>query len=273
MIDFTSLLQAINEPRARRGRPPRDSLDALRTRIWYWHVKIASGMTDYALNDRFFSDGTYRSKGEVPTKRFERIRRRGVVPRDAGPVSLIGRVDQLGSCRGTASIFRSRFWKLLEQPKMELRTLKSFIHEQALVLGLSRFDSGPPLTSLQQDLARQEGIDRLVATGSLDAIALLGALYKEALFFSQLEIAISLRKAFLLSVMAYHELLQKHASDEHIRRFAKELQRDAYELHQVAINRVLFPGREDATPGEHAEVQYPFVATDEINAAIDESSL
>lgn len=122
----------------RRGRPPRDPLDTLRARIWYWHVKITSGMTDYQLNQCFIGSRTIPKRGDIPGKAFERIRRVGVVPRHGDESGLVERVDSHVSGYGTGAVFRSDFWLLLREPDMELSELKRFIWGLSLLLGVSR---------------------------------------------------------------------------------------------------------------------------------------
>lgn len=251
----------------RRGRPPRDPLDALRARIWYWHVKVASGMTDYQLNQCFIGSRTIAKRGDIPTKAFERIRRVGVVPSDGDESGLVERVDQHEAGYGTATIFRSNFWQLLRRPDMELCELKDFIWGQSFLLGVAR----PKRTELMGKERRRNvrfgltkeymgGVSLIARIGTLDGAALLGALYKEALQFGETEIATMLKGTYISTMSKYAEELQRHANELHIARFSKQLWRDSNDVLELAVKRVIFTASELAAPGEHAEVRVPFSA-------------
>lgn len=261
------LAAGATEAARRRGRPPRDPLDALRARIWYWHVKIASGMTDYQLNQCFIRSRRVPMRGDIPSKAFERIRRVGVVPNDGDEPGLVEKVDQHVSGYGTAAVFRSDFWRLLRRPNMELRDLKRFIWDLSFLLGVARPNhmevwGKECQKKVKFGLTRAyvDGVSLITGIGTLSSAALLGALYKEAVQFGETEIATLLKDGFISTMSKYAEELQRHAKELHIARFSEQLWRDSFELSDIAVRRVIFTASEVAAPGDYTEVRYPFSA-------------
>lgn len=252
----------------RRGRPARDPLDALRARIWYWHVKIASGMTDYQLNQCFIGSRSVAKRGDIPNKAFERIRRDGVVPSDRDESGLVERVDRHESGCGTATVFRSGFWWLLRRPDVELHELKHFIWDLSFLLGVARpshdevWGKGRRMR-VKVGLTREhaDGVSLVTSIGTLTSAALLGALYKEAMQFGETEAATLLKDGFISTMVKYTDGLQRHANKSHIKRFSEQLWRDSRALCELAVNRIIFTASEIAAPGDHAEVLYPFSAS------------
>lgn len=251
-------------PRPRRGRPRRSPLQTLRARTWYWHVKILSGLSDYELNNRFLYADQPRAPGEPQTKGFERIRARGVVPSDARHGNLIDRVDAVELYRGTAGVFRSRFWDLLQEPDMSLGDLKVLIGELSLIVGLARprhvdiWGAGPGRPRIGLNANYRCGLELLSRVGTLDSAALMGALYKEALCFGETEVGTVLKTAFISAMVAYSDKMQAHIEDRHITRVAQDLSRHAPDLCETAIERVLHTAKGAVAAGDHAEIYYAF---------------
>lgn len=275
--DLLSQLGIELRVRPRRGRPLRDPLEALRACIWYWHVKVVSGLTDYQLNARFAKE-IGKNREEIP-KVFERIRRDGVVPQDVPGSGLIDRVDADDSCRGTAWIFRSNFWELLKDPDLSIQRLKIQITEQSRLLGVGRITSSEAWgkgikpghgRTIDSPVDYQRGVSMLTEFGSLESATLLGLLYKEAIAFGEPELATQLKFGFMSTMVSYVERLQKYSDLPSIARHASEYNRDIHYFREFAINRVIFTGREESMLGDHGEVHHPFFRLSE--ASREESS-
>ena len=258
-----SQLRPGEETRPTRGRPRRNPLDALRARTWYWTLKIASGMTDYQLNGTLLGLKRGDLRGEIPRKAFERIRRKGVLPNDDVHGSLIDRAAALDGCGNTAAVFRSEFWELLRRPNMELAELKQLILRLSLSLGVTRPThaeawSGKTQTTIGLTRHYQEGVQLIKNQGGLDSMALLGALYREALQFGEIEVASELKRSFMAALIKYEALLKSAQELPAIFRFAEQLSRDASSLSEMAISRVISGGNAKARLGDHAETLYAF---------------
>lgn len=238
-------------------------MDALRTRTWYWELKIASGMTDYQLNGALMGLKCSDTRGEIPRKAFERIRRKGVLPTDDRDDSLVDRAAALDGCAATAAVFRSDFWELLRRPQMELAALKQLIMRFSLALGVTRPThaeawSGKNRQTIGFTADYRQGIQLIKGRGCLNSLGLLGALYREALYFGEIEVASELKASFVEVVAKLEKRLLSKREHPAIVRFADQLTHDATSVTEMALSRVIFAGNVDGKPGDHAETLYAF---------------
>lgn len=250
-----------------RGRPRRDPLEALRSRIWYWHVKVVSGLTDYQLNARFAREDSQGHYGAIPAKVFERIRRDGVVPKDVPGDGLVDRVDADVTCRGTALIFRSNFWDLLKEPSQSVHRLKLSIDRQSQLLRVGRITNLQAWGQKKKEGSRRpidssedyrHGVVMLTGIGTLESATLLGLLYKEAIIFGEPALATQLKAGFISTIGSYVGRLRRTRLEPYMLRHLDSFERDINLFREFAINRVIFTGREEAMPGDYVEVHYPF---------------
>lgn len=240
----------VDEGLRARGRPPRAPLDVLRARTWYWAVRSRVPWTDYGLNYRFVGAFVHADSGTASPKAFDRIRRFGTVPSEgthhARKFSLVDRVEAEFQLRGTASIFRSPFWQLLRDPHMDALSLKGMISDLLARQGLCRPNllEAPPAVQANwfsgPSDSYKAGIDHLIATCTLDSVALLGALFREALLFGELDLALVLKPSYQDSVCAYWEKMREYADLSHLAKYKETIFQDARFLRDAAIDRVLY---------------------------------
>lgn len=230
-----------------RGRPPRDPIDQLRARIWYWHVRGRSDLSDYALSRRF-APRISSANGDAP-KAFERIRRRGVVPSDGNhqrrDFSLVARVDADPEFRGTRDVYESPFWDLVRNPSMNVNEIRSMIDRLMVILGLARPSPimwgtlGRPFPARKPDRLYREGLKKIVAHRNLNALALLAALFREALLFVELQYAMLLQNEFERASRLHNERLRALGKRTYLARFRDDIERDLKEFEQIGGYRLL----------------------------------
>jgi hypothetical protein len=118
--------------------------------------------------------------------------------------------------------------------------------------------SGKTQTTIGLTRHYQEGVQLIKNQGGLDSMALLGALYREALQFGEIEVASELKRSFMAALIKYEALLKSAQELPAIFRFAEQLSRDASSLSEMAISRVISGGNAKARVGDHAETLYAF---------------
>lgn len=228
-----------------RGRPPRDPVDELRARIWYWHVRERCNLSDYALSRRFASNG---ADGTAP-KAFERIRREGVVPSDGShrqrSFGLIARVDEDPEFRGTRESYDSPYWELARNPAMDLEDVRLVIARTLALLGLARPNTlmwrrmSDELPLPKPTRAYKDGIKRIVMRRHLNGLALLAALFRESLLLVELHYAVLLEKALQTASFRFAERLRALGNREHLSMFKESIDSDAEFLLSFATERLL----------------------------------
>jgi hypothetical protein len=220
-------------------------------------------MTDYQLNGSLLGLKRSDARGEVPKKALERIRRKGVLPDDNRDGSLVDRAAALDGCASTAAVFRSDFWELLRTPDMELSVLKQLILRLSFALGVTRPTHAEAWSARKGGAigftpTYRKGIELIKRRGCLDSMGLLGALYREALHFGEIDVANELKTSFIQAAASYEKLLLSRQEDKAIARFADQLSRDARDLTETALSRVIFFGNAIGKPGDHVETLYAF---------------
>ncbi len=200
--------------RSRAGRRPKDKLDRLIPKVWYWAVVSRVFWPD-ARFDVEFIPGMDGRKHESATRvrAFERIRKRGVFPaskdREPPPLDqrkprqryfdLVKVVEAHPEFRGTSKVLYSPFWKLLKAAPGDLSGAAALVDESLELLGLRRFQDEEALllcascardvpmserSGLRADFVGDFEVMLQRATQhlpvDLDLLALFGAMYREA---------------------------------------------------------------------------------------------
>ncbi len=207
-----------------RGRPAKTEVELLRVKVWYLAVK-ARGWTDYRLDLEFaWENDKNERKGADRLRVFETIGRRLNSP-SAGrhpkrQFDLISRVDAHPEFAGTADIYFSPFWRLMQADDMGLDDAHAFVVEQLERCNALRpsknmdfliwhADSGTPNVRAKDifpdgklyQIALKQIVQELPL--GLDVLALLGGLFREAYLVCELEIAMAIKSLFLETLNAY----------------------------------------------------------------------
>ncbi len=200
--------------RSNAGRKPKNTLDRLIPKVWYWAVFSRVRWTNSRFDVEFVPamDGR-KHDSETRVRAFERIKKNGVFPeskdRESVPVDqrkprqryfdLILAVDAHPEFRGTAKVIHSPFWKLLKAVPGDLKSaislvdeslrlliLRRLMDEDALLLlaGLARDVPINTRSGLREDYVSDFEVMLQRATRDLlvdlDLLALFGAMYREA---------------------------------------------------------------------------------------------
>lgn len=200
-----------------KGRPTKDSVERLKVKVWYLAVKARKPWSDYRLDQEFASeDDKNERKGADRLRIFETIRRRNVSP-SAGEhpkrrFDLVTRVDSHPDFKGTAGIYFSPFWLLLQGNFISLPKVLEFTKEQLKRCGIHRPSSALNFINASGmrvykdefqkiDNAKMYEVSLRTAISELpldlDLIALLGGLFREAFLVCELDTAVVLKKLFL----------------------------------------------------------------------------
>lgn len=223
-------MQPVKKRKRKRGPKPKTLVYRLRALVWYAAVKSVDDLSDKELDSRFVKrSASGRSRRKIGrTRTFSLIATRGVDPnwseqnrkarRPHDPMAggnkprrrrSFSLVEVVGKQRGyehTKRVYFSLFWRLIVPPAPRLSELQSVITSLLDDLGLFRAIGEAPLES-GPDIKNHDAFKRfpskvfdrslneLAAAGSLDHVALLAAMYLEALYVGALEQAKKLRKA------------------------------------------------------------------------------
>ncbi len=185
-----------NDEKRNRGRPPRGYAEKLLARTQYAIVKSRSGLSDSKL-DVEYARGKYGKKQSSADRAhvFEDAKNRG----KPFPSDVIKRLSYDPRMNGIKAISESHFWGLLEKPPTNRATAQRLVEKCLKRLNLVRLplgleerwlsnmwrarslESAAEKLTDEQDVAREQ-LERLIRVHpkSLDVIALLGALYREA---------------------------------------------------------------------------------------------
>lgn len=198
-------------------RPSVDLAYRARNWFWYWRVRQLSCLSDAKLDAKAFGDC-----GRV--RHFERVRKTASSPADFPLVngqSLLSIVDQwdvqIGSMDGpyarATSGFESRLWEFLARndlsPQVYTEFIQSFVHERGWLRiehkdhDLYAFALGDEEPAVDAHLSTTYSamLHRLVNDFTPDAIAVLIALFREAMSESNLDHAILVRKALKAAIL------------------------------------------------------------------------
>lgn len=123
--------------RSNAGNRPKNFLERLIPKVWYWAVFSRVNWSDARFDIEFIPDvDGQRHNSTTRVRAFERIRKNGVFPesknRESVPADqrkprqryfdLVQTVDSHPSFRGTARVIRSPFWKLLNAVPGDLQS-------------------------------------------------------------------------------------------------------------------------------------------------------
>jgi hypothetical protein len=159
----------------RRGRPPRNPVDTVRTQFWFNLVSQMAGKTAYQLEKEFHPESFRRDEAWlVRSRRWDRYREGKMVPKD----DLIARVEQVYP--SAAAWFRAAFWDAFkvgalsqDEVNRHLLTLEPGIPD----ILFKPVDSQP---RRERQPMTEALADQLVADGSLQAMAAAILLVKES---------------------------------------------------------------------------------------------
>jgi hypothetical protein len=212
----------------RLGRPPLDIAEKLRRRIWYTHVIQRSSMSHYLMDSVFDinPEGKPNNSKKKDSRRvriFDAIRDRDWMPFRDHLDDFIKTVDEyqtkenLTPLKGTADLFYSRFWTLMKPAEMNLLEIREFLVECMKGLAMLNFsanqkDTEKPILDYFASRKSRSDIDPMkfhiglyeyllgeVITpipDSLDKLALLGAMLREAYYAGRLDFCLLLNQSY-----------------------------------------------------------------------------
>ncbi len=189
----------------KRGAKPKDFLERLIPKVWYWHVRSRTSWSDSDLDVEFVrrADGDKYIKTER-IRTFEAIRKNGRTPskgtHNLRSFDLVALVDVHPDFSGTASSMNSPFWVLLRAHPRSLDRATQLVERCFSIFKLRRLDTLEEMlwsfdnSDLPLLEKRPEGITKgsmsnfevkllpivKMLPDSLDSLALLGSLYREA---------------------------------------------------------------------------------------------
>lgn len=193
------------------GHPPADISWRLRSWIWYWMLKEATKQSDDELDRRYLPSGP--RSGARP-RLFERIRSIGSDP-TCPRVDLLNRsifervhAERDPTIEPARAAFESPLWRMLSDSGMTIEDYRHVITQIIAARGWYRASSedrklgvtfmpDDPAFGMSEDRANVYStmLTSLESTPSADNIALLAALFREALAGVALEQAILLRSS------------------------------------------------------------------------------
>ena len=155
------------------GRPKRDAVDVVRTRIWFQAVKVRSGLRsahaiEAFINDRLSGDGVDTS--HRPRKWYSY--RNG----SRSPSAIAGKRDAVADAEarfpGTARWFHHPVWKALKGERTELHVVTSALRSLGPAVAEILYvpDECLPCRVRQRALGFQE-LRAMIDLGSFDALA------------------------------------------------------------------------------------------------------
>lgn len=200
------------------SHPGTDQAERLRRRLWYFNVKVRSGMSDYELSKIFDLNINAVSKrlgGKARRRLFERLRKFDEMPFRGHIAEFVRLVDQhpaTPSLSGTESLYFSPFWEIIGKKPLDLSSLRRLIIKCARTTNLlneaGQLNDQIELMKVVTELPPQEMFMFLRSSVdhyemaleailpkcelSLDSLALLGGLYREAYYAGHLHIALLL---------------------------------------------------------------------------------
>jgi hypothetical protein len=156
------------------GRPKRDAVDVVRTRIWFQAVKVRSGLRSAHAIEAFIND---RLSGEdVDTSHRPRkwySYRNG----SRSPSAIAGKRDTVADVEalfpGTARWYHHPFWKVLKREGTDPHVLRVFMLDldPEVVEILYTTDEHGALDPLRLKAFRISDVQSLIDLGSFDALA------------------------------------------------------------------------------------------------------
>lgn len=203
-------------------RNPDDLAIRARNWYWYWKVRNISGMSNYQLDAKCFNDtGTSRKRyferveatASAPD-RMPTVGGKTVLDVVAGWKAIAG--NKPGSFASATSAFRSRFWEFLSSRGLQPDVYSSFIQDFADQRGWMRFGDGEGLlyekllgfkdasSLVIAPTAYSAMLHKLINDQSIDSLAVLVALYREAIGEGRLDEAIVIKRATICALGHIH---------------------------------------------------------------------
>jgi hypothetical protein len=197
-----------------RGRPARDMADKYQAWHWYAFVKRACRWSDYRLDMEFGQrEGAGDIDGQHRLRAFEQLRQYGRTTdkhrRNTAEIyDLVARVGQNPRFKGACELYHSPFWSLLRAEDVTIKNTYDLVNECLALLGLKREIKGWQYASVQHYETSILGILEFEPP-SLNLMALLGALYREAYLAGSGDVATFLSGYFSKMITDYHHLQQE----------------------------------------------------------------
>ena len=212
-----SKIPGFSEPRT-TVRIPDDLAIRARNWFWYWQVRSISGMSNYQLDAKCFGRG-----GAERKRYFERIEMTASDPDRMAMVNgrnVLAVVDRWthpetglpGAFKPATAGFRSKFWEFLttvnSNPKPYSDFIQAYVVERRWVRLQVRDSFAYRTFYGRTGPALEEGVStaysamlhKLVNEQSLDAAAVLIALFREAVHASLLKQAIAIKHALRATI-------------------------------------------------------------------------
>ena len=186
----------VEKTEKQRRRPSADWVVRCRAWVWYAALMKRSFRRDDDL-DLLIPGAKQNPKPDERLRTFARIRRLGHDPgtphQKAGRQTLVEAFDALPDYRGSARIYNSRFWDLLTPPGLDAKEISQMVAELLVehqlyraspaeaVVGREMFpkaEAFSPFVSVTKNY--RQIVRSLGDTGDIDDLALLSALYREA---------------------------------------------------------------------------------------------
>lgn len=229
-----------------RGRRELDVAEKLRRWIWYESVKRLSGLTNYEMDIWFDLDRDLKPNNRSKDKRriiiFHALETKAWMPFRGRHEEFVRYVEQVeiggkALVAGTASIFLSPFWRLMNGHDMKLDELRQFIVDCMHGLGMfeeekvSRQEAGDTISRYVRNIRNEESkqgdfhfslykeaLEDVIhkVPDNLDKLAYLGGLLREAYFAGRLEYCLLLNQAYgrTLDNVAASEWIPEKFRDE-----------------------------------------------------------
>ena len=160
-------------PRGGITKPP---LEIARVRLWGLEVKSRTSLTYKALDELFLRKNVDQEFDEPP-KVFEKIARNGVSPIDTkhrrGLIELVKVVDQHPDFQGTAIVFNSKLWELLELQSIDEADIVKRINNAFIEHGVPRYAF--PAQEESWHIGRNPVLDKQPPINSMELINLQNA--------------------------------------------------------------------------------------------------
>lgn len=190
------------------AKTPTDIGKRIRARVWGTAVAHVENLSNNALDARFVlvDPGTGLDRGVSSSDTFAGIRENGAEPHEPhGPrrFSIVEAVAGVPRYTHTRAVFVTPMWRLLIPPSPTIKVVQSIIADLLDQLDLYRasdedaeigrlFYGNTELFEERPSAAYDEGLQLIASRPHLDNLGLLGALFREALFYRDYDRAMRL---------------------------------------------------------------------------------
>lgn len=166
-------------PKKARGGQKTPPLAKARNMLWYKGVRELTAITNPKLDEMFVwkSAGDYLKN--TPAKVFERIEKTGMCPRGKGTglkrslPEIVKAVDQHPHFQGTAIIFNSKFWELLDLQSIDEADIVMRINNVFIEYGVQRYTF--PAQEESWRIGRNPELDRQPPINAIEMMHLQNA--------------------------------------------------------------------------------------------------